>query len=291
MIIMRDSTFSVELSRVKLLLTVQGNRFRLSGVPNYPNLPAYIKALHRHRDYEIFFMPNAALTVHTAEEDHAFSDSLVILPPTLSHHVSYEAQNNGCYLYFSMEAPSDKSFGHFEKLIERLSEGIVALPLSDDERFYLKKLNDAWNVPHLSETLPHLFALLFGEILARLIPLDRIESTAPTAKYGKHLNTIDAFLAMYYTEPVQLSDLANELYLCPKQASRIVRKVCGCSFSELINRHRLEASCMLLRYTDLDIKEIAAQVGYEYNNYFYTVFRKTYGMTPTQYRKRYQSAD
>jgi AraC-like DNA-binding protein len=188
-----------------------------------------------------------------------------------------------------MEAPNEKSIDRFKKLMDRLTEGIVSLSLSDDERFYLNKLNEAWELPHLSDTIPHLFALLFGGIFARLLPMDTKALPAPTAKYGKHLNTIDAFLALHYSEPIQLSDLANALFLCPKQTSRIVQKAYGCSFSELINRQRLGAACTMLQYTDLEIKEIAAQVGYEYDNYFYTVFRKAYKVTPTQYRKQYQT--
>jgi recombinational DNA repair ATPase RecF len=105
-------------------LTVQDNHFHLSGVRIYPSLPAYIKALHRHSDFEIFFMPEATLTVHTAEKDHLFSDSLVILPPSLSHHVSYEpntdavsfpdrlrdARDRDCYLKQTTTGPHRDDF-------------------------------------------------------------------------------------------------------------------------------------------------------------------------------------
>jgi len=47
---------------------------------------------------------------------------------------------------------------------------------------------------------------------------------------------------------------------------------------------------MLLLYTELEIKEIASQVGYESDNYFYTLFRQAYKMTPKQYREQNKTA-
>ena len=287
---MRDVTFSIPLSVSWLSLTAQDNRFRLSGIPSYSTLPAHIKALHRHSEFEIFFVPDSSLTVHTAEKNHCFSDALVILPPSLSHHVSYEKGTEGYYLYFSAEPPRGKESERFEALTKSISHRIVTLPLSEDERFYLKKLNGAWDLPQRSEQIPHLFALLFGEIFERLVPTDSGERTATTVKYGKYINAVDTFLSMHYTKPIRLSDLAQELYLCPKQASRIVKKAYGCSFPDLINRHRLGVACMLLLYTELEIKEIASQVGYESDNYFYTLFRQAYKMTPKQYREQNKTA-
>ena len=87
-------------------------------------------------------------------------------------------------------------------------------------------------------------------------------------------------------QTIRLSDLARELYLCEKQVSRILHNAYGCSLSDLVNRYRLSAAQMLLRYTDLEIGEIASQVGYEHENYFFTLFRNANGMTPKQYREQ-----
>ena len=100
----------------------------------------------------------------------------------------------------------------------------------------------------------------------------------------KHINIIDVYLSEHYAESITLTELSRELYLCEKQISRIIRKEYGCSLSELINRRRLAVACMLLKYTNMPICEIADAVGYEYENYFFTVFKKAYGITPMKYR-------
>ena len=45
----------------------------------------------------------------------------------------------------------------------------------------------------------------------------------------------------------------------------------------------------LLQDSERSIEEIIARVGYQSRSYFYDMFRKEYGITPAQYRKRMQA--
>ncbi len=53
--------------------------------------------------------------------------------------------------------------------------------------------------------------------------------------------------------------------------------------AELI-RKRLERCCELLKSTDEPVARIARQVGFGSGEYLHTVFARTFGMTPRQYR-------
>ena len=46
---------------------------------------------------------------------------------------------------------------------------------------------------------------------------------------------------------------------------------------------------MMLKHTSLTVNEIARRVGFENDNYFYRVFKKKYGETPTEYRNKYKN--
>jgi AraC-like DNA-binding protein len=48
---------------------------------------------------------------------------------------------------------------------------------------------------------------------------------------------------------------------------------------------RLTHACQLLKDSRQSIKEVAAAVGYAYANHFTTAFRRTYGLSPGQYRR------
>ncbi len=279
---MQELGYSIRLPDIRLNLTAWKDGFRLSDKTSSHSLPAQLKLIHTHNDFEIFFISNATLVLHTIEGTHTYTNSLVIIPPRMEHYVTLENLVCGHYMYFSIEKSKVAKSKQFDALSSVLNHGVIALEMSDDERFYISHIDRALSDSALSETLPHLFALLFSECFSRLAP---IQSTAPLSKSGRYANIIDQYISAHYAHSVHLSDLARELFLSQKQVSRILQKEYGCSFSELLTRHRLSAACMLLRYTELEIAEIAAQVGYEYENYFYTVFRKAYGITPRQYRQ------
>lgn len=69
-------------------------------------------------------------------------------------------------------------------------------------------------------------------------------------------------------------------------ASRVVKKELGMSFRQLLLEKRFSIAQRLLRTTGLPVVKIISLVGYENTNYFHRTFRKKYGMSPQQYRRR-----
>ena len=57
------------------------------------------------------------------------------------------------------------------------------------------------------------------------------------------------------------------------------------SFSNYLNKIRIEQSKLLLKNTDSSIVEIALEVGFEDQSYFSKVFKNLTKMTPKQYRQ------
>ncbi|MEG0501781.1 MAG: helix-turn-helix transcriptional regulator, partial [Cellulosilyticaceae bacterium] len=58
------------------------------------------------------------------------------------------------------------------------------------------------------------------------------------------------------------------------------------NFREYIIDIRLEKAKEMIRNTELTIKEIGINIGYEDPNYFTKIFRKKIGITPSEYRNR-----
>ena len=57
------------------------------------------------------------------------------------------------------------------------------------------------------------------------------------------------------------------------------------TFQEVVKEERMKKAKALLRETDLTVEAIAAEVGYENVEHFNRLFKKSYDMTPVQYRK------
>ena len=85
-------------------------------------------------------------------------------------------------------------------------------------------------------------------------------------------------------KPVGVPDIAEACGMSRSKLERHLRKHLGRSVTEELVRKRLERGCEMLRATELSINEIARQVGFKTETYFFRVFRKAMGTTPRKYR-------
>ena len=67
--------------------------------------------------------------------------------------------------------------------------------------------------------------------------------------------------------------------------SKLFKEEKGETFINFISDKRLEKSRLLLESTELSIKEITSEVGYNDQNYFSRIFKAKYGLSPKEYRK------
>ena len=73
---------------------------------------------------------------------------------------------------------------------------------------------------------------------------------------------IHEFLSLNYSRDVQLSDLADHLHLCERQAERLVVKTVGKPFRRALAEMRINIAKMLMRNTNMSRTQIASYVGY-----------------------------
>ncbi|MDO5010188.1 MAG: AraC family transcriptional regulator, partial [Intestinibacter bartlettii] len=94
-----------------------------------------------------------------------------------------------------------------------------------------------------------------------------------------------SYINEHYNENINLETVANIVHLNPSYFSSIFKKEVGVSFSNYLNKIRIEQSKLLLKNTDSSIVEIALEVGFEDQSYFSKVFKNLTKMTPKQYRQ------
>lgn len=90
----------------------------------------------------------------------------------------------------------------------------------------------------------------------------------------------------YARQDFQVVDLCQEFGLSRSQIYRKVNALLGESISDCIQNIRLKKAEELLLVGKLSIAEIAYKVGYSSPDYFSTVFRSRYGVSPTAFRKQ-----
>lgn len=82
-----------------------------------------------------------------------------------------------------------------------------------------------------------------------------------------------------------LSKIAEDTHQSMTVLSKLIKQKTGYKFQELLQRRRFQKAVYLLMETELTVEDIALEVGYENQSYFYRQFQKRYKMTPAKYRK------
>ena len=279
---MNESKYKIHIA--DLLLSVSCQTASLGVVYSFPQSLDSYNHTHIHPTYEIFFVSSGTLNVFTPTKRLECLNSIVIIPPGLSHcTATYESKISVMNFKISQAQGSGAS-PLFSRLSDALADEITVLPIDERIAFYLKSIQEMKADSFLSkEGLPHLISLLFADIFSRIAPTS---NAAVTEKHQNYVKAIEEYLTYHYNEKLLVSDFAKLLYLSPKQIARIIRKEYDCTFSEMITAHRLGIACMLLVRTDIEVNEIASSVGYEYPANFHVHFKKAYGMTPAEYRRQ-----
>ena len=85
---------------------------------------------------------------------------------------------------------------------------------------------------------------------------------------------------------ISRSEIASSIYMNPEYLSRLFKKEKGISLSDYVIQEKLKIASSLLKGTNLSISIIASNIGYTNFSYFTQVFKKVYGVSPSEYRQK-----
>ncbi|WNS43999.1 GH39 family glycosyl hydrolase [Paenibacillus sp. MMS20-IR301] len=109
-------------------------------------------------------------------------------------------------------------------------------------------------------------------------------------KPNQRLLEICSYMLANYRQPLTLNEVAERHYVSVPYLSKSFKKEMGLTFSEYLNQIRLNHALAQLLYTDQHITRIALDSGFPSLTAFNRVFRETYQLTPSQYRKGEQES-
>ena len=115
-----------------------------------------------------------------------------------------------------------------------------------------------------------------------------IENTSGVSTFI-NIDDIIAYIHINIDQSFSLDETAKFFNISPYYLSRIFKKQTGLNFTKYISILKINISKELLAHTDMQIINIALDLGYREANYFSKVFKNIVGITPSNYREEYRS--
>ena len=99
------------------------------------------------------------------------------------------------------------------------------------------------------------------------------------------------YIREHYAESVRVSDLARAAFISERECYRVFQEYLHTSPAEYLQEYRLQTACGMLERTTEPATLVAAACGLGSSSYFGKVFREKYGVTPQEYRHKWQDCD
>ncbi len=99
------------------------------------------------------------------------------------------------------------------------------------------------------------------------------------------VDRVKRFIGENYTRKLTRDDIAASVFLSPDYISKIFRSETGVHIKDYVNELRISKAKQLLSDGRRNVSEVASDVGFDNFSYFSTLFKKSTGVSPSDYKK------
>lgn len=111
------------------------------------------------------------------------------------------------------------------------------------------------------------------------------EAAEPEKQDERTITGLTGYLQEHLSEEMSLTILSENFHLNPQYISQLFKNEIGVNFLTYLTNIRIEKAKRLLLSTSLSVAEVAEQSGYGDYRVFTKVFKKSEGITPSQYKR------
>lgn len=272
----------------------QHQYFYLSNLLEHLQKHLFIQKPHKHNFYILVFFTQGSGT-HTIDfQDYPVAANTVFfLTPGQVHSWQLSDTTDGYILFFTSgyyllgyslqklysfpfyHSPSRSPYLALKK--EELSPLLQSLALMKAEDAHQHLLKHDLLRDYLDIILIQLTRLYYSYIPQQNLSV----GTFP------QLQSLELVIDRYFKEHQPITFYADKLHLTPKQLNEYSKKGYGKTTTELIQDRIILEAKRLLVHSALTVAQVAAELGYFDNAYFFRFFKKHTGQTPEQFRKEH----
>ena len=244
---------------------------------------------HFHQDIEILYVIDGEVEVKQDSQQTLLKRDDILLINANNHHVVKSGEDalfakisifyelisdilNKLNLIFICDSTRDDS-SRFEKLRKIIRKLI---------RNHISNHNNTVNFAYIS-----LCYNLADELSDKFLINTDAEIDTASNRNQERINSIDNYIRSNFRNAISMKDMAEKMYLSNGYLSRFFKSTYGMSFQEYLTKIRLHYALDELLYTDYPVTRIVYDNGFANVALFNKAFKKEYGETPSQMRKRY----
>ncbi|MFZ1344262.1 AraC family transcriptional regulator [Thiothrix eikelboomii] len=251
---------------------------------------------HYYEEYELHLIVETTGKVFVGDYIGRFEPGhLVLTGPRLPHNwISSELPEQGVpvrdmALQFSDE-PLRQASTHLPELcealplLERAKHGIEFMGMSEQAYERIMKIRQSAGLQRFSEFVA-LLSLLTRHQDYRLLSNVQLQSFDDDVSLRQISEVVD-YITANYANQFALIDIAKRVGMSESRFSRYFRRATGNTFTDFVNRLRVNRACQLLMETDQYVSTICYNVGFNNIANFNRRFMELKGMTPSDFRKQ-----
>ena len=251
---------------------------------------------HYHDEYELHLSVESSGKVFVGDYIGQFTPGhLVLTGPRVPHNwVSLDTPPEGVRLrdmviqfahppLAAMASVIPELKGVFP-LLQRALHGVEFFNVSELSLRRFQRIRDSSGLPRLIE-----FLTLLSELaqtsdyqLLSTIPMQSSDDDAALARISSAIN----FIVHNYSSQFSLKQLAEQVDMPERTFSRFFRSATGNSFTDFVNRLRINKACQLLMETEHYVSNICYEAGFNNVANFNRRFLELKGMTPKEFRQQ-----
>ncbi|MBR7098302.1 MAG: helix-turn-helix transcriptional regulator, partial [Clostridia bacterium] len=126
----------------------------------------------------------------------------------------------------------------------------------------------------------------FLRILSHSNPLETDGEKNQKSIYSKRIEDAIRYIAKNYDNTnLRLADIADHLKINEQYLSKQFKKEVGVALYQYITNTRMDAAISLLTSSNYNMNQISEYVGYNDHQAFHALFKKRFGVTPSEYKK------
>ena len=227
----------------------------------------YATPFHSHNYYELVYYRYGTGVTYFNESPHDFSGgTFVLLPPRTEHSDSLHSKCEWFCICFQTE--------------EALPTGLF----KDDQELIFKVIKAIF-----AETANQQFAyteMIDALLMEMAILLKRFDGSNYRQSNHKSFEYIANYIAENYQERILLRDLAEQMNFSYHYFQHRFKELFGTAPQQFLIQKRVEAARAMLEDDSLSCTEIAYRCGFSNSAQFSTIFKREYGISPQQHRRK-----